>query len=76
MKVAAIVAARMDSKRMYGKPMKLICGKPIIKHVVDRLRNIKKIDNIIVATSTKKENDIFINFAKKEGVKYFRGNEE
>ncbi|MBW2990341.1 hypothetical protein KY348_01410 [Candidatus Woesearchaeota archaeon] len=75
-KVAAIIAARMNSKRMYGKPMKLIIGKPIIEHVVERVRKLKNVNQIIIATSDKKENKVFIEFAKKMKADYFVGDEE
>lgn len=76
MKVVAIIAARMGSKRMYGKPLKLVEGKSIIEHVIDRLKTAKLIDEIIVATSPKEENKVFIKLAKKIGVKHFVGDEE
>ncbi|UCD03762.1 MAG: hypothetical protein JSW73_04450 [Candidatus Woesearchaeota archaeon] len=75
-KVAAIVAARMDSKRMYGKPMKLITGKPTIEHVIERVKKLRNIDQIIIATSDKKENSVFIELAKRLNVDYFIGDEE
>jgi len=76
MKVIAIIAARMGSKRMYGKPLKRLEGKSIIEHVIDRLKTAELIDEIIIATSPKKENKVFIELAKKIGVKHFVGDEE
>ena len=76
MKVAAIIAARMNSERMYGKPMKEIKGKSIIWHVVERLKRIKCINEIIIATSDKSENDVFIEFANENNLKFYRGDEE
>jgi spore coat polysaccharide biosynthesis protein SpsF len=76
MRVVAIVAARMNSKRMYGKPMKLIEGKSIIEHVIERLKVSKLIEDIVIATSHKKENSVFIELAKKLKVHYFIGDEE
>lgn len=76
MKVIAIVAARMGSKRMYGKPLKLVEGKSIIEHVIDRLKTARLIDEMVIATSPKEENKVFIELAQKIGVEHFVGDEE
>jgi len=76
MKVIAIIAARMGSKRMYGKPLKRLEGKSIIEHVIDRLKTAKLIDEIIIATSPKEENKVFIELAEKIGANHFVGDEE
>jgi N,N'-diacetyllegionaminate synthase len=75
-KVVALIAARMNSERMYGKPMKEISGKPIIWHVVERLRQVENINEIIICTSHKKENQAFVRFAEENGLKCFVGDEE
>lgn len=50
MKVVAIIPARYGSTRLPGKPLKLIGDKPMIWWVYHRLENVKKIDEIYVAT--------------------------
>ncbi|MDY9922953.1 glycosyltransferase family protein [Methanobacterium sp.] len=76
MKVDAIIAARMYSTRMYGKPLKIIQGKPIIEHVIDRLRSSKLIDEVILAVSENDENQVFLDFAKEKNLKFVTGDEE
>lgn len=76
MNIVAIVAARMNSERLYGKPMKDIEGKPIIWHVINRLRKVKGINKIVIATSDKEENKVFVKFAQENGVECFIGDEE
>ena len=49
MKIIAIVQARMGSKRLPGKVMMEAGGKPLIGHLVDRLRQCKNLDGIVVA---------------------------
>ena len=53
--VTALVMAGGKGTRMKlaeEKPLIKVCGKPVIEYVLAALQNAKKIDNIIVATST------------------------
>ncbi|MCL1901551.1 MAG: 3-deoxy-manno-octulosonate cytidylyltransferase, partial [Firmicutes bacterium] len=54
MKTAVIIPSRYASTRFPGKPLALVKGKPLIRHVVERVRKCKKIDFIAVATDDKK----------------------
>ena len=49
-KVIAILQARMQSKRLPGKIMVDLCGKPLIVHIIDRLKATKGLDRIVLAT--------------------------
>ena len=57
----------MSSKRLPGKILKNISNKTLLKRIVERVRLIKKIDNIIIATSKNKNDDPIVQYAKKEG---------
>lgn len=46
----AIIPARWGSTRFPGKPLALLAGKPLIRHVWERCRRAKKISRVIVAT--------------------------
>jgi 3-deoxy-manno-octulosonate cytidylyltransferase (CMP-KDO synthetase) len=46
----AIIPARFASSRLPGKPLVDICGKPMIQHVVERTRQARHVDDVIVAT--------------------------
>ena len=50
MKVACIIPARYASTRLPGKPLLDIAGKPMIQHVVERVRQAQRPSRIIVAT--------------------------
>ena len=50
MKVVGIIPARYASTRLPGKPLKDICGHPMIWWVYNRVKDIKSIDEIYVAT--------------------------
>ena len=48
MKIVAIVTARMTSKRLPGKTLMKIIGKPIIELLIQRLSYSKKINQIVL----------------------------
>jgi spore coat polysaccharide biosynthesis protein SpsF len=75
-KIAAIVQARMGSRRLPGKVMLDICGRPLLWHVITRIRNIKGINEIILATSTSEQDKVLLEVASSMGVKGFAGSEE
>jgi spore coat polysaccharide biosynthesis protein SpsF len=76
MKVICIMQARVGSTRLPGKVLKKICGKTVLEHDIDRLRRVKNIDEIIIATTVEEKDIEIVNEAHRLGVKYFRGSEE
>jgi 3-deoxy-D-manno-octulosonate cytidylyltransferase len=48
--VLAIIPARFGSSRLPGKPLASIAGRPMIQHVVERVRGAQLISSILVAT--------------------------
>ena len=50
MTIAAVIPARYGSTRFPGKPLAIIGGKPLIAHVIDRAREARCIQEVIVAT--------------------------
>lgn len=71
-----IIQARMGSSRLPGKVMINICGKPVIEHVIERLKMSKVLDDIIIATTDSLKDNVIVQQAKKNGVKWFCGSEE
>jgi 3-deoxy-manno-octulosonate cytidylyltransferase (CMP-KDO synthetase) len=49
-KVLAVIPARHGSSRFPGKPLIPIAGKPMIQHVVERVRRAERVSRIVVAT--------------------------
>ena len=76
MSVNAIIQARCGSTRFPNKVFALIDGKPLLWHVVNRLKFATKIDDIIVATTVSEKDDKIEEWCKAESVKCFRGSEE
>ena len=72
-KVIIIIQARLGSTRFPEKVLKLIQQKPMIWHVINRLKQIPKINNIVLATTKKKEDEILIKIAKQNAIDYFQG---
>ena len=49
-KVFAIIPARYASTRLPGKPLASIAGRPMIQHVVERVRGAAHVARVVVAT--------------------------
>lgn len=71
--ITAIIQARINSKRLQGKVMMPIMGKPLLYYVINQLKHSKKITRIIVATSNLPEDDKIQEFVETLGIKFFRG---
>ena len=74
-KPTAIIQARMGSTRLPGKSMKLLLGKPVLWHVVNRASKAELIDGVIVATTVNSEDDIIAEFCENNDISVFRGSE-
>jgi len=75
-KVGAVILARMRSERLPGKVMLSLKGKPALQWIVERLKNSKYLDNIIIATSDDMSCDPIAGMCVRLGYSYFRGSEE
>ncbi|RKY88107.1 3-deoxy-manno-octulosonate cytidylyltransferase [candidate division KSB1 bacterium] len=49
-KIVGIIPARYESSRFSGKPLALICGRPMIQWVYERMLTSKYISDLLVAT--------------------------
>ncbi len=72
----ALVQARMGSKRLPGKVLKRIDGKPLIEILLQRLSRAKNIDKISLVTGLGVENDSLVDCVEKLGYEVFRGSED
>lgn len=50
MTTLAVIPARYGSVRFPGKPLVNLAGKPLVCHVVDRAREARTVDDVVVAT--------------------------
>lgn len=68
----AVVQARMGSTRLPGKVMKPLAGKTLIEVLVSRLRKAKTLDEVLVATTTEKTDDVLADHCKSKKIPVFR----
>lgn len=72
----AIIQARMGSTRLSGKVLRDIIGKPMLWHIINRLKQARLVDKIIIATTTLKEDDQLEDFARGATLACYRGEAE
>lgn len=72
-RVVAVIQARMRSKRLPGKAMLDLAGRPLLAHVIDRAQHIEGVDAVVVATSIGEENAPLIELARSMGADVFVG---
>ncbi len=75
MKISATIQARMGSSRFPGKVLTPIVGKPMLQLQLERIQQSRLIDEIIVATSDKKQDDAIEQLTQKMGLLCHRGSE-
>lgn len=66
----------MGSTRLPGKVLLPADGKPMLAHLVDRLRQVPSIEDIVLATTDSQADDELVTFATRQGIRSFRGSEE
>ena len=74
-KVIAIIQAHMSSSRLPGKVLLDVKGEPALYRMIERVRQCKTVDDIVIATSTLSCDDILVEKCKEWGVNYFRGSD-
>lgn len=74
--IVAIVQARIGSSRLPGKTIADVAGRPLLWHVVDRVRRAKRIDLVVVATTDKSTDDAIAELCEREKIPCFRGDEQ
>ncbi len=73
-KVVAIVQARTSSSRLPGKVLKELLGKPMILLELERLQYCKRIDNIMLATSSDESDALLAEKVRIAGYSVYQGN--
>jgi spore coat polysaccharide biosynthesis protein SpsF len=74
-RIIASIEARMGSSRFPGKVLADICGQPALTRLVRRLKRSKRLNGIILATSTTPADDELERWASFEGIECYRGSE-
>ncbi len=72
----AVVQARMGSARLPGKVMSIVEGQPMIALLLRRLESATRIDEVVLATSVRPENDPLAEAVIHMGFRVHRGSED
>jgi len=75
MKTVAVIQARMGSSRLPGKVLKPILGRPMLGHIVRRVRSVRAIDEVVVAVPDDAANEELRQFCQRNGITVFAGSE-
>lgn len=75
MRCAITITARMKSKRLPLKALRLINRRPMIEQIIKRVMFAFNYDEIILCTSMKPEDDVLVDYAEKLGIKCYRGDD-
>lgn len=75
-RIVATVEARMTSTRLPGKVMLDLCGKPVLQHIVERLKRSRYLDDVVVATTVNDADEPIVKLCGEIGCTYYRGSEE
>lgn len=63
----------MQSQRLPGKVLMPAAGKPLLCHMIERLRRSRFLESIVVATSTDDADQPIVDLCLGEGIPCFRG---
>lgn len=75
-KVVAIIQARVGSTRLPRKVQKSIAGRPMLWHVIERVKRAKLVDEVVLATTSKEEDKPLLDLVKESGIKGYAGSDE
>lgn len=67
-KIVAMIPARLGSKRVKGKNLRILAGKPLVCHVVEQAKSADIFDEIYINS----EGDIFEKIARESGAKFYK----
>jgi spore coat polysaccharide biosynthesis protein SpsF len=73
MSVGVVVQARMTSRRLPGKVLAPLAGRPALVWLLERLERVEGLDGVVVATSDDGSDDAVAAFCAGRGTPVFRG---
>lgn len=63
----------MTSRRLPGKVLRPIAGKPALEYLLERIARCTEVDEVIVATSREPSDDPIVAYCEQRGVTLHRG---
>lgn len=76
MKYLVIIQARCGSSRLPGKVLKDIEGKTALERMLDRVKQSQRIDEVMIATTLKKEDIPIVQLTSQLGYRVFAGSSD
>lgn len=74
-KISAVIVSRMGSSRLPGKALREVMRKPLLQHLIERVKQAEIIEDVVIATTTNKEDGVILELAKRCAVNSFAGSE-
>ncbi len=75
MKIGFLITARLKSSRLPLKVIMDLNGKTVIERLIDRVKEIQNLSEIVLCTSTNPQDRPLIELAKQNDIYYFCGDE-
>ncbi|HEY3165559.1 MAG TPA: hypothetical protein VGJ71_14445 [Candidatus Limnocylindrales bacterium] len=73
MRTVAVIQARMGSTRLPGKVVELIHGRPLVLWTVAAVAAVPGLDDLVVATTDRPDDDAFADLLRSRGIRVHRG---
>lgn len=76
MKNVACIIARTNSSRLPQKVLLELNGMKMIEYIINKIKKSKLVDDIYICTSVDEEDEILLEIAEQNNVKYYAGSRE
>jgi len=75
LKTVGVLACRVESARLFAKPMQFVDERRILDSMISQLKKSKLMNEIILAISEKPGNEVFVDYARKNHLKFVIGDD-
>lgn len=75
-KAGIIILCRYDSTRLPGKVLLKIAGKEVLGYIYERALKVMGPENVVVATSTEKDDQPIVDYCAARKINCFRGSKD
>ena len=76
MNITAIIQARTGSTRLKNKVLLKVLDRTMLEYVVERVNAVRFANNVLIATTDNKEDDVINGLANTLGVSIYRGSQD
>lgn len=75
MTFATLIVARLGSSRLPRKHLAPVLGRPVIEHLIDRVKEARQVNRIVLCTTNRAEDEELVALARRVGVDVFQGSD-